>query len=48
VRKVFADFSIHHNYTDDVGITLKKTAAEEKAEANKRKKKICAFWLRFH
>ncbi|KAJ7882523.1 hypothetical protein B0H13DRAFT_2344609 [Mycena leptocephala] len=40
VRKVFADFSIRHNYTDDVGITLKKTAAEEKAEAHKRKKKM--------
>ncbi|KAJ7808008.1 hypothetical protein B0H13DRAFT_2386047 [Mycena leptocephala] len=40
VRKVFADFSIRHNYTDDVGITLKKTAAEEKAEAQKRKKKM--------
>ncbi|KAJ7832513.1 hypothetical protein B0H13DRAFT_2370914 [Mycena leptocephala] len=40
VRKVFADFSIRHNYTDDVGITLKKTAAEEKAEAHKRKKKV--------
>ncbi|KAJ7839403.1 hypothetical protein B0H13DRAFT_2366858 [Mycena leptocephala] len=38
VRKVFADFSIRHNYTDDVGITLKKTAAEEKAEAAKHKK----------
>ncbi|KAJ7919544.1 hypothetical protein B0H13DRAFT_2320361 [Mycena leptocephala] len=37
---VFADFSIRHNYTDDVGITLKKTAAEEKAEAHKRKKKM--------
>ncbi|KAJ7896844.1 hypothetical protein B0H13DRAFT_2338131 [Mycena leptocephala] len=40
VCKVFADFSIRHNYTDDVGITLKKTAAEEKAEATKRKKKM--------
>ncbi|KAJ7923734.1 hypothetical protein B0H13DRAFT_2316088 [Mycena leptocephala] len=40
VRKVFADFSICRNYTDDVGITLKKTAAEEKAEAHKRKKKM--------
>jgi hypothetical protein len=46
VRKVFADFSIRLNYTDNVGVTLKKTAAEEKAEAHKRRKKVCAFWVR--
>jgi hypothetical protein len=48
VHKVFADFSIHQNYTDNVGITLKKTATEEKAKAAKRKKKVCALQLRFY
>jgi hypothetical protein len=45
VCKDFSDISIRRNYTDNVGITLKKTAAEEKAEAHKRKKKVCAFGL---
>jgi hypothetical protein len=46
VRKVFADFSVCQNYTDDIGLVLKKHPADEKAEAAKCKKKA-RFFLSF-